>query len=162
MIEYSIAKKNIKPGDASSDKKVYATAQCKGTLTAKQIAEHISSHGSKYNRADILGVLYSVAQCMEEFLLDGYQVELYEFGTFYPVIHSEGAESLSEFKKENITNLAVNWRRSKRFKRLFKKAKFGFTVTRAAQALMLKESKKAIRDALAASNVARDEGDVIN
>ncbi len=61
MIEYSIAKKNIKLGDASSDKKVYATAQCKGTLTAKQIAEHMSSHGSKYNCADILGVLYSVA-----------------------------------------------------------------------------------------------------
>ncbi len=145
MIEFSISEKNEKPGDASSAKKVYATAQCKGTVTAAQMAEHISRHGSKYNRADILGVMYSVAKCIEEHLLDGYQVEVYEIGTFYPVIHSEGADTRPEFKKTNITGLTVNWRRSKRFKNIYKnhKVKFEFAPgIRATQAEMLKKNKK--------------------
>ncbi len=154
MIEFSIAEKNTKPGDASSTKKVYATAQCKGTLTADKMADHISRHDSKYNRADILGVLYSAAKCMEEHLLDGYQVEIYEIGTFYPVIHSEGADSRSKFKKSNINGLTINWRRSKRFKKIYEnhKVKFQFAAgTRASQVEMKKKAKQKIHEEIEAA-----------
>ncbi len=144
MIYYSLARRNKRPGDASSEKKVYATTQCRRTLTADQMADHISKHNSKYNRGDILAMLYSVAQCMEEHLLEGYIVDLYDLGTFYPVLHSQAADSAAEFSHDNIIGLSVNWRPSKRFRTLFKRAKFELTTTRAIQARSLKESKRLI------------------
>ncbi len=164
MINYSLTTKNTKPGDAGSEKKVYATTQCQKTLTAEAMADHISRHNSKYNRADILGVLFSVAQCMEEHLLEGCRVEMYEIGTFCPVVHCQAAEAKSEFNNNNITGLSVHWRPSRRFKRIYqnnwRKLSFEFASTRVSQARALKKEKEEIQaelDAARAKSVARRE-----
>ena len=52
MINYSISLR-ANPSDQDAPKKAYANAQYSEIMTLDKFAEHISTHGSKYNRADI-------------------------------------------------------------------------------------------------------------
>ena len=56
MINYSISLR-ANPSDQDAPKKAYANAQYSEIMTLDKFAEHISTHGSKYNRADIQAVL---------------------------------------------------------------------------------------------------------
>jgi predicted transposase/invertase (TIGR01784 family) len=55
MINYSISLR-ANPSDQDAPKKAYANAQYSEIMTLDKFAEHISTHGSKYNRADIQAV----------------------------------------------------------------------------------------------------------
>ena len=69
MINYSISLR-ANPSDQDAPKKAYANAQYSEIMTLDKFAEHISTHGSKYNRADIQAVLIQAVDCMREQLLD--------------------------------------------------------------------------------------------
>ena len=56
MINYSISLR-ANPSVQDAPKKAFANAQYSETMTLDKFAEHISTHGSKYNRADIQAVL---------------------------------------------------------------------------------------------------------
>ena len=49
MINYSISLR-ANPSDQDAPKKAYANAQYSEIMTLDKFAEHISTHGSKYNR----------------------------------------------------------------------------------------------------------------
>ena len=53
MINYSLGMRLSNPADKNSEKKVYAYAQVRETLTLNQLAKHISSHGSPYIEFDL-------------------------------------------------------------------------------------------------------------
>lgn len=63
MINYSISLR-ANPSDQDAPKKAYANAQYSEIMTLDKFAEHISTHGSKYNRADIQAVLIQAVDCM--------------------------------------------------------------------------------------------------
>ncbi len=150
MINYSLSIRNANPNDANSvEKKVYATAQYTSVMTLKQLAKHISSHNSKYNRADVEGVLLSLVDCIYELLLDGKRIQLGDMGTFYCSIHSKGADTVDEFTEANITGLTVNWRRSASFESIYNDADFQFAGRRQAQKQLLVDDKQSLRDELA-------------
>ena len=65
MINYSISLR-ANPSDQDAPKKAYANAQYSEIMTLDKFAEHISTHGSKYNRADIQAVLIQAVDCMRE------------------------------------------------------------------------------------------------
>ena len=65
MINYSISLR-ANPSDQDAPKKAYANAQYSEIMTLDKFAEHISTHGSKYNRADIQAVLIQAVDCMKD------------------------------------------------------------------------------------------------
>ena len=75
--------------------------QSNGTVSLSDLATHISDHNSKYNRADITAVSIMLVDCIKEYLLQGFKVELGELGQFYNRIKSVGASSASDFNAAN-------------------------------------------------------------
>ena len=96
MINYSISLR-ANPSDQDAPKKAYANAQYSEIMTLDKFAEHISAHGSKYNRADIQAVLIQAVDCMREQLLAGQRIQMGDLGTFSIHINSMGAESLETY-----------------------------------------------------------------
>ena len=68
MINYSTCMRG-NPTDKDAAKKAYANAQYSEIMTLDKFAEHISTHGSKYNRADIQAVLIQAVDWTREQLL---------------------------------------------------------------------------------------------
>lgn len=140
MIDYSISMypNNLKPSAAP---KAYARAQVRSVLELEDIAEHISSHNSKYNQGDVYAVLVEMVQCTREFLLDGNKVSFGKLGCFYPSIRSIGADSLADFTSGNITSLTVQWSKGPMFVDMKADAVFNFVPTRHDQGLLKKAVK---------------------
>ncbi len=141
MIEYSIAMYNQTVGK-NPGPKAYGRAQMRKVMGFDEIAEHISSHNSKYNEGDIHAVLVEVVKCIHEFLLDGNKVELGRLGAFWPTLRCTPAESIAEFTADNIKHVTVNWSKGMLFKDMRSLAEFNYVPTRADQTLLKKAVKK--------------------
>ena len=141
MIEYSIAMYNQTVGK-NPGPKAYGRAQMRKVMGFDEIAEHISSHNSKYNEGDIHAVLVEVVKCIHEFLLDGNKVELGRLGAFWPTLRCTPAESIAEFTADNIKHVTVNWAKGAMFKDMRAEAVFNYVPTRADQQLLKKAVKK--------------------
>lgn len=140
-INYSIAMYQ-NPQDPDAPKKAYAKAQYTDILTLDKFAEHIASHGSKYNRADIHAVLIQTVDCMREMLLEGKRIELGDLGVFSVGIQSQGADKLEDFNPAiHIERLNVNWMPGSRFLNLLESAVFNLVPSRRAAKLLLKSIK---------------------
>ena len=133
-INYSTAMYS-NPLDEDAPKKAYAKSQYTNILTLDKFAEHIASHGSKYNRADIYAVLMQTVDCMREMLLEGKRIEMGDLGVFSVSIQSQGAESLEAF------NPAMNWTPGDRFRNLLESAVFNLVPSRRAAKILLKSIK---------------------
>lgn len=53
------------------------------TLSTEEFAQHISNHGSPFDRATILGVLMAACDCLVELVKDSKRVRFGDLGTFY-------------------------------------------------------------------------------
>ena len=140
-INYSIA---MYPNPQNEDvpKKAYAKSQYTHILPLDKFAEHIASHGSKYNRADIYAVLMQTVDCMREMLLEGKRIEMGDLGVFSASIQSRGAESLEAFNPSiHIEQLNVNWTPGDRFRNLLEDAAFNLAPSRRAAKILLKSIK---------------------
>lgn len=122
--------------------KYYALAQYSGTMDIDAFAEHISSHNSKYGRADIAAVLTMAVDCMRENLLAGYLIRLGDLGTFETALHCSGVENAADFKADvNILDMYVNWTPGTRFTDLLKNATFNLVPSRKSMRKILKAIK---------------------
>ena len=141
MVNYSIVMRG-NPMDADAAKKAYASAQYSEVMDINRFAEHIASHGSKYNRADIYAVLMQTVDCMREMLLEGKRIEMGDLGVFSVSIQSQGAESLEAFNPAiHIEQLNVNWTPGDRFRNLLESAVFNLVPSRRAAKILLKSIK---------------------
>ena len=140
MIPYSIVMRP-NPLHEEDPKKAYATNQVVEVLTLEKFAEHISSHGSKYDEADITAVAILITNCLVEQLLDGKKVKLGKLGDFSISLTSLGALSAKEFTSENIKGINLVFTPGSAFEDLMKKAVFTPVPTRAAQAAALAAQK---------------------
>ena len=123
-------------------KKAYANAQYSEIMTLDKFAEHISTHGSKYNRADIQAVLIQAVDCMREQLLAGQRIQMGDLGTFSIHINSMGAESLETYNPAiHVEDLNVRWKAGTRFLSLLKDSVFNLVPTRKAAKLVVKALK---------------------
>ena len=59
------------PMDEDAPKKTYAKSQYTNILALDKFAQHIASHSSEYNRANIYAVLMQTVDCMRKTLLEG-------------------------------------------------------------------------------------------
>ena len=85
-------------------KKAYACVQTSKKMNINQFAEHISSHGCVYSRADIAAILTMAVDCMRENLLDGVLIKLGDLGDFAPALKSIGAETAAENPSSRSTS----------------------------------------------------------
>ena len=109
-------------------KKAYACVQTSKKMNINQFAEHISSHGCVYSRADIAAILTMAVDCMRENLLDGVLIKLGDLGDFAPALKSIGAVS-------------VNWTPGERFANLLNEATFNVVPSRKTARKLLKAIK---------------------
>ena len=140
-VNYSVAMRS-NPSDKSAPKKAYAYSQYTSIMTLDQFTEHIATHNSKYNRADIYAVIIQAVDCMREMLLEGKRIQLGDLGVFSLGIQSEGADSLEAFNPAiHILDLNVNWSPGDRFTTLLPEATFNLVTSRKAAKLVLKAVK---------------------
>ena len=141
MIPYSSVMRG-NPQHEEDPKKAYATNQVVEVLPLEKFAEHISSHGSKYDEADITAVAILITNCLVENLLEGKKVKLGKLGDFGISLTSKGAVTAKEFTAENITGVNLVFTPGPAFDNLIKKAVFTPVATRAAQAAALAAQKE--------------------
>ncbi len=159
MINYSVSLRG-NPMDLSQPKKAYGRVQLTKVMSLDQFAEHIATHGCKYDRGDIYAVLVSAGRCLRELVLQGCKVSLGDLGSFYPSLSSNGADSMEAFTAAHIKCLSMNWDKPLKLEDMTADAEFVQVSSRAAQAAALKAEKAGKTSASWDSTVAPDgEGD---
>jgi len=146
MIPYSVVMRG-NPLHEDDPKKAYATPQVLEVLTLEEFAEHISSHDSKYNEADITAVAILITNCLVEELLNGNKVKLGKLGDFSISFNSVGADTAKEFSADNIQDINLVFTPGHAFENLRSKASFVPVATRKAQAAALKAQKEGLTTA---------------
>jgi predicted histone-like DNA-binding protein len=87
----------------------YAKAVSLETLSQRDMARHISSHGSPYTVDVVMGVLEAYRNCLIEQLLESKKVKVEGLGTFYVTIaNKEGGEK--DLAKFSIGTIAQGLR----------------------------------------------------
>ena len=101
----------LKITDANYEQKAsyYAKAVSLETMSLRDMAKHIASHGSPFTVDTIMGVLEAFRNCCIEQLLESKKVKVEGLGTFYVTIaNKKGGEK--DLKKFNIGTMAVGLR----------------------------------------------------
>ena len=73
----------------------YAEADSKEPLNLKGFAKHLSDHGKLVDYPMAVLVLQNIVSCLKELAVQGQPVKLDGFGTFTPIIESDGKEAKS-------------------------------------------------------------------
>ena len=75
-------------GKSPASGKWFAKVKCTDTLDVRQMAKHISEHGSIYTQDVVLGVLEKFRTCILEMLLESKKVKIDGLGTLYCTIEN--------------------------------------------------------------------------
>ena len=146
-IPYSLVLCQVRPGKPEQGNKTFPVAQYAQNLSLDDMAKHMSGHGSKYTKGDIMAVTTQLVECIREQMLLGNRVSLGDLGTFYVTLKSEPANNAESFSTSLIKDVNVRWRPSTQFKSLINEASFNYVGTREAQA----EARKAEKELLNSS-----------
>ena len=73
--------------------KYYVEADTKEALNLKGFARHISEHGKLVDYPMAVLVLQNIVSCLKEMAIQGQPVKLDGFGTFTPMIETDGDEA---------------------------------------------------------------------
>lgn len=106
LITKKYQNKNLKSAAYS---KWYARFLYTETISTDEFANHISSHGSPFDRATILGVLAAACDCLVELTLDSKRVRLGDLGTFYMSPETQGSGLEENFTAENIKKVHLRF-----------------------------------------------------
>ena len=145
-IPYSLVLRQAKPGKPEEGNKTFAQAQYAQVLSINDMAKHMSSHGSKYSKGDILAVITQLVECLREQILLGNRVELGDLGTFYAAIIGEAVPNAESWNTSLIEDVKVRWAPSSQFESLINDATFIYVGSRKAQAEARKAEKLALND----------------
>ena len=87
----------------------YAQSVALETMSLRDMAKHITSHGSPFTADVVIGVLEAFRTCLIEQLLESKKVKVQGLGTFYVTIANKdgGIKNLDDF---NINTLATGLR----------------------------------------------------
>ena len=143
-IPYSLVLRQVTPGEPKGGNKTFPAAQYAQNLSMNDMAKHMASHGSKYNKGDIIAVATQLVDCIREQLLLGNRVNLGDLGTFYVSLKADSADNAEEFTTALIKDVNVRWAPSQQFKSLINEATFTYVGSRESQA----EARKAEKETL--------------
>ena len=77
--------------------KIYGRCENASPIGIRDLAAHISQHGSPYDRSTISGVLYAAADCIRELVLTGTPVKIDDLAIFTPSVISTPAATADQF-----------------------------------------------------------------
>lgn len=144
-IPYALAPRLVNPGDAESEKKIYAYAQSRETVTLRMLAQHIHEHGSPYSIGVLYGVLADMVNCTLELLKSGYRVDFEGLARFYVTLKSEGVKVAEDFSAANITKINIRGDiESEAVDFINDNPEFEYVTTREEQAAAKKAAKAAL------------------
>ena len=133
-----------KPGKPEEGNKTYPQAQFREVMNLSDMARHMSSHSSKYDKGDVMAVATQLTSCIREQLLLGNKVQLGDLGAFSVSLIADSADNAESFSTALIKKVKVRWEPSSEFKDLINDASFEYVGTRKTQA----EARKAERELL--------------
>lgn len=106
-VAYSLVQ-NMNRKNTKAFGKFYPRFRNLGTMTTRDMAEHIADHGTVYTRDIVEPILIRMEECIAELLMDSFNVQLGELGTFYIGISSEGVVTPQEFNAaQNVKSIRV-------------------------------------------------------
>ena len=143
-IPYSLTLKMAMPGKPEEGNKTYPQAQFREVMNLSDMARHMSSHSSKYDKGDVMAVATQLTSCIREQLLLGNKVQLGDLGAFSVSLIAESADNAESFSTALIKKVKVRWEPSSEFKDLINDASFEYVGTRKTQA----EARKAEKELL--------------
>ena len=152
-IPYSLALRQIQPGEPEQGNKTYPLAQVRQVVNLSDMAKHMSSHSSKYDKGDVMAVATQLTSCIREQLLLGNKVVLGDLGAFSVSLIAKSADNAESFSTSLIKKVKVRWEPSGEFKDLANEASYEYVGTRKAQA----EARKAEKELL--NNMATKQPD---
>ena len=147
-IPFSLAARLSVPADKNSEKRIYAIAQERGTLTLTGLAEHMAEHTTSFSSGEILGIVTDAVNCVVEHLLSGYAVELGSLGKFSARVSSEGVDSAESFSTANIRSVGIRFTAGKKAKAKMQTAQFEQVASRELQLKARKEARQAAEEAV--------------
>ena len=133
-IPYSLTLCQVRPGKPEQGNKTYPKAQYAQLLNLDAMAEHMTSHDSKYNKGDIMAMATQLTTCIREQLLMGNKVVLGDLGAFYVSLVSDAANNAESFHTNLIKKVKVKWDPSDKFSNLINEAQFTFAGSRKVHA----------------------------
>ena len=143
-IPYSLILRQVQPGKPKQGNKTFPMAQYAQLLDLAAMAEHMTSHGSKYDKGDIMAMATQMTSCIREQLLLGNKVALGDLGAFAVSLESKSAPNAESFHIGLIKKVKVKWEPSAKFTDLLNEAQFQYVGTRKSQ----NEARKAERELL--------------
>jgi len=102
------------PRDPQAPAKFYASATAGSSVTVRQIAKRIAQI-STVSSVDTLAVLEAFLQIIPEYLSEGSNVKLGEFGSFSVRLKSEGMATIDALTAANIKGVKLHFRPGKEF-----------------------------------------------
>lgn len=115
-VKFNVIQK-INPLKKTDPKKHYAVIKTDGEATLKQLSKRIGTM-STVNSADVLAVLDSLLQVMQDELSQGRIVRFGDFGSFALTLSSEGKETATEINANAIKGAKLQFRPGKDLKNM--------------------------------------------
>ena len=131
MLDYSVS---AQTNNITQTTLYYPKLQYQGQMSTNDFCQHLADHGSVYSKGDYLAMISNAAACIKELALEGYRINMGDFGVFYIAISSEGAETYSDFSVDLIKSAKVATRTSSAFADVLEDCNFAKVITRAQQA----------------------------
>ena len=132
MINYSIGKQ-YNPQTGGTFYRAYA--QYTDLMDLDAFAEHLTSHGCVYGKADVVAICTMIVTCIRELLLEGYRIQFGDLGTFYVSLKSTGTETYSDFTASNITEVRARLSLGDDFDDMIDDASFNHVMTKEEAAI---------------------------
>ena len=158
-VPFSLAARLSVPADKNSEKRIYAIAQERGTLTLTGLADHMAEHTTSFSSGEILGIVTDAVNCVVEHLLSGYAVELGSLGKFSARVSSEGVDSAESFSTANIRSVGIRFTAGKKAKAKMQAAQFEQVASRELQQKARKEARQAAEEAVKDSTASGGSSD---
>lgn len=114
-MKYRLIQK-INPLKPDSQRKWYASPIKAGTINNYKLSKRIASRSS-LTRGDVMNVIENMVDEIPRYLIEGYSVNLNNFGTLRLSLSSEGVNAPTEFTADNIKNMRVVFTPSPEFKK---------------------------------------------
>ncbi|MEP5613437.1 MAG: HU family DNA-binding protein [Cyclobacteriaceae bacterium] len=122
-IKYTVVSKRPAGMAGQRPPRYYPNLTDRSIADLNMICDRIASR-STLHHADIKAVVESLIQVIPQFLQEGYNPRLDEFGTFSVHVSSSGKDHPDKVTVRDIESLRMSFLPSKRMKMLLKKIKF--------------------------------------
>ena len=121
-MKYKLVQK-ANPLEPDTERKWYASPVKAGTINNYQLSKGIASK-SFLARGAVINVIENIVDEIPRYLIEGYSVNLNNFGTLRLSLSSEGVENPGEFTPDNINNMRVVFTPSPELKKTLQSIQF--------------------------------------